>query len=465
MTSCSDHEPPIIFCGAGYSRVVSNGSAVLSSAALPPGAALAGRAVQEASLRRLQRLLDPRAIQRCPAPGCYHVPPMHPRRTLSTLFLIVFTDLVGFGIVIPLLPLYAEQHRPAGWVLGLLMASFSAMQFVFSPVLGRLSDRVGRRPVLLLSLAGSVGGYVLFALADTMAMLFAARLLAGICGANIATAQAVIADTTPPEGRAKGMGMIGAAFGLGFIAGPALAGLLLQLGPSAPGWGAAACSAAALTMALAFLPETRTPQTMPAAPRFASPLDRLARGWGDPRLAPLLLLGLLVITGFAGFEVTFAQFLHGRLALPHDRVSFVFVYVGVLAAIIQGGLMGRLSRRWGERRLVVAGLLAIAFGCSALAVTYRLAPLLAILVVVSFGVGVVTPSLTSLVSRAAGAADQGAALGAFQSVGSLARIVGPFAAQVALARWGVAAPPFGAAALALLAAAGSVFLLNLPRSR
>jgi MFS transporter, DHA1 family, tetracycline resistance protein len=390
---------------------------------------------------------------------------MSPRRTLTTLFLIVFTDLIGFGIVIPLLPLYAEHHRPAGWVLGLLMASFSAMQFVFAPVLGRLSDRVGRRPVLLVSLAGSVAGYTMFALAHSMAMLFASRLLAGVCGANIATAQAVIADTTPPEGRAKGMGLIGAAFGLGFIAGPALAGLLLQLGPSAPGWGAAACSVAALAMAFAFLPETRTPSTEPAAARFASPLARLTSGWSNRRLAPLLALGLLVITGFAGFEVTFAQFLHGRLALPHDRVSFMFVYVGVLAAVVQGGLMGRLSRRFGEARLVLAGLLAIGIGCSALAATHHLATLLAVLVVVSFGAGVVTPSLTSLVSRTAGTADQGAALGAFQSVGSLARVVGPFAAEVALGRWGVAAPPLGAAALALVAAGGALSLISHARSQ
>lgn len=394
---------------------------------------------------------------------CYHSALMTSRRTLTTLFLIVFTDLVGFGIVIPLLPLYAEHFQPAGWVLGLLMASFSAMQFVFAPVLGRLSDRVGRRPVLLLSLAGSLAGYVLFAVAGSMAMLFVSRLLAGICGANIATAQAVIADTTPPEGRAKGMGLIGAAFGLGFIAGPALAGLLLQLGTSAPGWGAAACSAAALVMAIAFLPETRSAATEPAAARFASPFARLARGWSDRRLAPLLLLGFLVVTGFAGFEVTFAQFLHGRLALPHDRVSLMFVYVGVLAAVIQGGLMGRLSRRFGEARLVLAGLLSIAVGCSAIAATHRIAPLLAVLVVVSFGAGVVMPSLTSLVSRTAGAAGQGAALGAFQSVGSLARVIGPFAAEVALGRWGVAAPPLGAAVLALFAAVGALFLLDLGR--
>jgi DHA1 family tetracycline resistance protein-like MFS transporter len=191
-----------------------------------------------------------------------------PRRVLTTLFLIVFTDLVGFGIVIPLLPLYAEHYRPAPWVFGLLMATYSAMQFVFSPILGRLSDRVGRRPVLLVSLTGSVIGFVLFALANSLVLLFASRLLAGIAGGNIATAQAVIADTTAPEDRARGMGLIGAAFGLGFIAGPALAGLLAPISPAAPGWGAATCSLVAFAMTLAYLPETRPAEgAMPSSPR------------------------------------------------------------------------------------------------------------------------------------------------------------------------------------------------------
>jgi MFS transporter, DHA1 family, tetracycline resistance protein len=391
---------------------------------------------------------------------------MNARRSLATLFLIVFTDLVGFGIVIPLLPLYADHFHPPAWVFGLLMAAYSAMQFLFAPVLGRLSDRVGRRPVLLISLVGSVAGYVLFAVANSVALLFASRLIAGICGANIATAQAVIADTTTPEQRARGMGLIGAAFGLGFIAGPALAGLLLQLGTAAPGWGAATCSATALVMALLFLPETRGVGTAAAGPRFASPFARLAQGWADRALAPLLALGFLLVTGFAGFEVTFAQFLHGRFALPHDRVSFMFVYIGLLAAVVQGGLLGRLSRRFGEVRLVVAGLLSIAAGLAMLAATHRLPALLVILVAVSFGAGVVTPSLSSLVSRAAGRDEQGAALGAFQSVGSLARVLGPFAAELAIGRWGVGAPPLAAATLSLLAAGGAVwvFFVRAPAS-
>ncbi|MBP1619440.1 MAG: arabinose efflux permease family protein [Acidobacteria bacterium] len=165
-------------------------------------------------------------------------PSMQQRRVLATLFAIVFADLVGFGIVIPLLPLYAEQYAPPGWAFGLLMASYSAMQFLFAPVLGRLSDRVGRRPVLLISLVGSVAGFVLFALADSLALLFASRLLAGACGGNVGIAQAVIADVTPREQRARGMGMIGAAFGLGFIRRSASA--------SSPGrrWPACCCRSA-----------------------------------------------------------------------------------------------------------------------------------------------------------------------------------------------------------------------------
>ncbi len=383
-----------------------------------------------------------------------------PRRTLTTLFLIVFTDLVGFGIVIPLLPLYAEHFHPAPWVFGLLMAAYSAMQFIFSPLLGRLSDHVGRRPVLLISLLGSVGGSVLFALAHSVAWLFAARLVAGICGGNIATAQAVIADTTPPEKRAHGMGMIGAAFGLGFIAGPAIAGVLAPVGMGAPGWGAAACSSVAWVMAFLFLPETH-PRTAAGASVAPAPRrSRLAFALDHRELVPLLAIGFVVVTGFAAFEVTFAQFLHDRLALSHSGVSFFFVYVGVLAAAVQGGLVGRASRRFGERTLLLAGLTATAAGLALLATAHRLGAVFAVLPLLALGMGFVMPSLSSLVSKSARADEQGAALGAFQGLGSLARVVGPFTAEIALGAWGVAAPQLGAAVLAVAAAVGGSLLLG-----
>ncbi len=377
-----------------------------------------------------------------------------PRRTLTTLFVIVFTDLIGFGIVIPLLPLYVEHYHPAAWVFGLLMASFSAMQFIFSPILGRLSDRVGRRPVLLISLAGSVIGFVLFALAHSIAWLFASRLLAGACGGNVATAQAVIADTTPPEKRAHGMGLIGAAFGLGFIAGPALAGVLAPVSTAAPGWGAAAFSVAAWTMTLLFLPETRPVAATGATPVPASGFARLAYAFGHAELAPLLAIGFLLVSGFAAFEVTFAQFLHDRLALPHSDVGFLFVYIGVLAAGVQGGLVGRATRRFGERTLLIAGLTVCAAGLVMLALSHTVAEVMVVLPLTSLGAGLSMPSLSSLVSRSARADEQGAALGAFQGIGSLARVVGPFTAELAVGAWGVAAPPLGAAALSAAAALG-----------
>jgi DHA1 family tetracycline resistance protein-like MFS transporter len=383
-----------------------------------------------------------------------------PRRTLATLFMIVFTDLVGFGIVIPLLPLYADHYHPAPWVFGLLMATFSAMQFIFSPILGRLSDRVGRRPVLLISLTGSMVGFVMFALADSLALLFASRLLAGIAGGNIAAAQAVIADTTPPEGRARGMGMIGAAFGLGFIAGPAIAGLLAPLSASAPGWGAATCSLAALVMTALFLPETRPQGEAPGTGAPASGPARIAVAWRRPELAPLIAIGFAAVTGFAAFEVTFAQFLHVRLDLPHSGVSFLFVYVGVLAVVVQGGLVGRATRWLGEANMVIGGLSCTAAGLLLLSAAHRLGVILAVLPVVALGAGMVNPSLTALVSRRAAADQQGMALGAYQGVSSLARVVGPFTAEVALGSWGVAAPQVGAAVLAVIAAAGAASVLR-----
>ncbi|HUK12201.1 MAG TPA: MFS transporter [Thermoanaerobaculaceae bacterium] len=386
---------------------------------------------------------------------------MHsPRRALSTLFLIVFTDLVGFGIIIPLLPLYADRFHPAPWAFGLLMASYSAMQFIFSPILGRLSDRAGRRPVLLISLAGSIAGGVLFALAGSLAMLFASRLLAGICGGNVATAQAVIADTTEPSERARGMGMIGAAFGLGFIAGPALAGVLVPLSPSAPGWGAATASAVAWLMTAFFLPETRPAGAPPAAGAPRSGLARIASALRHPELAPLLAVGFLVVTGFAAFEVTFAQFVHARLALPTRDVSFLFVYIGVLAAGVQGGLTGRLNRWLGEARLVIGGLVCTVAGLVLLALSHRLASVIAVMPLLALGAGLVTPALSSLVSRSARADEQGLALGAYQGVASLGRVIGPFAAELSLGAWGVAAPQLGAAGLSLVAAGSAAAVLR-----
>jgi multidrug resistance protein len=365
------------------------------------------------------------------------------KRVLSILFAIVFLDLVGFGIVIPLLPLYAEQYRPAPWLFGLLMSSFSIMQFLFAPILGGLSDRLGRRPVLLISLAGSILGYLFFAFANSLAMLFAARIVAGMAGGNVATAQAVIADVTEKDKRTAGMGLVGAAFGLGFIAGPALSGLLLPLSPRLPGLVAALFSLAAWLATWFFLPETR---------RVAQ--DR--RAWsplaGAGILGPALFVTLLVVTGWAGFEVTFAQFLHGAFSLPAHRVAWLFAYLGFLAVLVQGLLVRRLPSSWPARNVLVAGLAFSFVGLLLLARASAFWQVLLVLPLLALGQGLVHPSLSAWVSQRAPAFAQGQALGAYQAASSVARILGPFLGELALGHWGLAAPSLGAAGLAFLAA-------------
>ncbi len=373
------------------------------------------------------------------------------RRVLVILFAVVFMDLVGFGMVIPLLPLYAQKYAPPPGVFGLLLASYSAMQFVFSPILGALSDRWGRRPVLLLSLAGSALGYLLFGLADSLAVLFASRVVAGVAGGNIATAQAVIADVTTPEERAKGMGLIGAAFGLGFIAGPALAGVLVSFSPRLPGFAAATFSALAWLAAWRALPETRNPRQRAVVRRL--PLAG-ARGLGG-----LLVVGFLTITAWAAFEVTFAQFLHARWHLPAARVAWLFAYVGLLAVLVQGFVVRKIPGRVPPKVLAVGGLGVSAVGLGFLVEVSSLAVMLAVLPLLALGQGLATPALSAWVSRRSSAAAQGEALGAFQGVGSLARIVGPITGQLVLGHWGVAAVPL---VCALLAVSGLVAALFLP---
>jgi len=381
------------------------------------------------------------------------------RAKIGVVFLIVFIDLVGFGIVIPILPLYGERYASSPLELGLLMASFSAMQFLFAPVLGRLSDRVGRRPVLLISLLGSAAGYVLFGLAGSIGMLFLSRIVDGISGANISTAQAVIADITGPEDRAKGMGILGAAFGLGFIVGPGFGAMLDLVAPWLPGVGAAAFSLAAFVMAWFLLPETLPPANRPAR-RWLDP-GALRETLARPAVPAVLAGVLLMITAFSMFEATFAQFLERFLGLVGEehraRIYGFFVYAGVLAAIVQGTLVGRLSRRFGAPRLVVAGGLLAAVALLGIPWAGSTPGLLAVLAVLALGQGLAGPSLSAVTSMLVEHDRVGGLMGLYQAMSSLGRIAGPIAGQAALGFGGVVAV-FGVAAgvdatMALLLAA------------
>jgi multidrug resistance protein len=377
------------------------------------------------------------------------------RKAMTIIFSIVFLDLMGFGIVIPLLPLYAEAYAPKPIEFGLLFAAYSSMQLLFSPLLGRWSDRIGRRPILILSLFGSVIGYILFGLARSLAVLFASRIVDGISGANIGTAQAYVADITPPDRRARGMGMIGAAFGLGFILGPAIGGFAVKLGESWPGFIAAGLSGLACLATVLFLPEPRHTEAGDRVARRVE-LGALREAFRRRQTAVFLVTVFVATFAFSNFETTFSQFLHDIHGLSPHQVSLAFVYIGILMAIVQGGLLGSLVRRFGERTLAVFGGALLASGFVLLPLPASIKTVFLALVPVSVGVGLVNPSLSSLLSRSTPGDEQGGTLGLSQSMSSLGRIIGPICGQLAYGATGARGPEWIAAACTVLAIGGVV---------
>ncbi len=374
---------------------------------------------------------------------------------LAAIFLTVFVDLVGFGIIVPLLPFYAEHFHASPETVTLLMAIYSFMQFFSAPLWGALSDRHGRKPVLLASLLGIGLSYLWLAFADSLWALFAARALAGIMAGNIAAAQAYIADVTPPEKRAQGMGLIGAAFGLGFILGPAIGGLLGGTDPAAPrfqgpGLAAAGLSFLALIFAVVALKESLDPafRTM-AGHRPLSRFSALAAGLGDPQLRLSVILLFLVTFVFAGMESTFALWSERAFGWGPAQNGYVFAYTGVLAALIQGGLIRRLAARFGESHLVVQGAVALGLGLLAIPFVHSLVPLLVAMALLAYGAGVSNPALTSLISLRSPDDARGATLGISQAATSLARILGPALAGLAFGGFGRGGP-FLAGALVML---------------
>jgi DHA1 family tetracycline resistance protein-like MFS transporter len=354
------------------------------------------------------------------------------RSPLVVIFTTVFIDLVGFGIVIPVLPFYAEgtAFNATPRTVGLLFASYSIMQLIFSPVLGGLSDKHGRRPVLLLSIIGTGLGFLILGFAKTIVMLFVGRILDGITGGNISTAQAYIADITTEENRAKGMGMIGAAFGLGFIFGPAIGGILSRWGIQVPFiFAAVLCFANAMLLYFT-LPETVTPDhpAKNSAARGRS-LRNVMLSLKQPRLAFVLVIYFMFIVAFSIMTTAFSLYTMFRFGYDEQHTGYLFAYVGLIAVIIQGGLIGRLVKRFGELPLVIVG--AFCFAISLFAVPFvgpAAGGLAALLVgggVFSMGNSLATPALTSLASKSAGPAQQGVVLGVTQSTASLARAVGP----------------------------------------
>ncbi len=389
---------------------------------------------------------------------------------LLIIFVTVFIDLLGFGIVLPLLPRYGKYFEAGGWTLGLLMSSFSAMQFLFAPIWGRVSDRVGRRPILILGLAGSTTSYALFGLAtslgkeemllgmDALTWLFITRIGAGVFGATIPTAQAYIADVTGPKERAKGMALIGAAFGIGFTFGPLLGAAFVsaQLGgpPSAaPGYVAAVLSGCAMLSAIFVLPESLHTRATPGEPhRFDG------RRWLDARslhqavasraIGLILLTTFLMTFVFGKFENTL-PLLTQRLGLAERSNFFVFAYIGFVLSVSQGVLVRRLVPHLGEFRMCVIGTVLSAIGLVLVGIAGQAnstGMLYAVLPVGVVGFSALTPSLQSLLSLHTPATEQGAMLGLGQSVSALARILGPLVGIV-LFEWHFTYPYWSGAAL------------------
>jgi MFS transporter, DHA1 family, tetracycline resistance protein len=358
------------------------------------------------------------------------------RSPLLVIFITVFIDLVGFGIVIPVLPFYAEGTKFGATPsqVGLLFASYSVMQLVFAPVLGRLSDKHGRRPVLLVSLLGTALGFLILGFATTLWMLFVGRIVDGISGGNISTAQAYVADVTTKENRAKGMGLIGAAFGLGFVFGPAIGGILSRWGINVPFLFAGGLALANAVLLYFALPETVTPDH-PARVSAAS-----GRGWNQlvaalrqPALASVMTIYFLGIVAFSMMTASFSLFMMFRLGFDAFHNGLIFAFVGVISAFVQGGLIGRLVKKFGEPVLIIVG--AFLFTASLVVVTFvksstGLITILVICAATSIGQALSGPTLSSLASKSASAAEQGSVLGVMQSVASLARAVGPSLAAV-----------------------------------
>src|SRR5919205_1464209 len=352
------------------------------------------------------------------------------RSPLLVIFVTVFIDLVGFGIVIPVLPFYVEGTKfdASPRVVGLLFASYSVMQLVFTPILGRLSDKYGRRPILFFSLLGTSLGFFILGFATTLWMLFAGRIIDGITGGNISTAQAYIADVTTEENRARGMGLIGAAFGLGFIFGPAIGGILSRWGVHVPFLFAGALSLANATLLYFVLPETVTPDHPARVSAATGRWSQLVRALRQSRLAFVLSIYFLFVTAFSVMNSSFGLFTLYRFGFDAHDTGWVFAFVGVVGALIQGGLIGRLVKAFGELPLVIAG--ALLFTASLVLIPLTgphtgTAALLALGALFALGNGLATPSLTSLASKSAGAGEQGGVLGVTQSVASLSRVVGP----------------------------------------
>lgn len=374
---------------------------------------------------------------------------------LATIFAIVFVDLLGFSLILPLLPYYAEKFGATATIVGLLVASYALAQLIAAPLLGRLSDRYGRRPILLVSIGGTVLGFVLFGFAEPLgrliadtsaaviAVLFFSRILDGLTGGNLTVAQAYITDVTDYKSRAKALGMIGAAFGLGFIIGPLIGGVLSRWGYALPAFVAAGLAALNWLAVFFFLPESLSDEVrvaISARPRAAFNARALWEALNRPRVGPLLHIRLFFALASSMFQSIFALYAQQRLGLSSQVTGYVLGYVGLLVVIVQGGLIGRLTARFSEKQLIFASTVLLTFSFVAWALTPSLTVLLLMLIPMSLGTGVMNTVINSAITKAVHPEEVGGTLGLSASLESLSRVIAPTLGGALLGQVGAWAP-------------------------
>lgn len=382
---------------------------------------------------------------------------------LLLIFLTVFIDLVGFGIIIPLLPIFAEKFGASGLQVGLLLMSYSLMQFFFAPLWGRLSDKVGRRPMLLLSLLASAAGFTIWGFAGSLTMLFISRIVAGIGNANLAVAQAYIADVTTAENRAKGMGIVGAAFGLGFVLGPAIGGLCahLQPGYNLAGFVAAGFSLLDLVLTFFLLPEPEK-RSQAGKERFVFKPGFYFRTLFNERLRLSFAIFFISTFAFANMEATLVLLTEHKFGFSPAQNGWLFAFIGLVMVITQGGLIGRLSKKYGEARLISAGALIVAAGLLLTPSTDLTWMLYLAVALLAVGSGITTPSNQSIISKLAPTEEIGGVMGVGQSLSTLGRILGPVIGGASFQYLGMGSPyVIGAAGMVL----AFVLSLMLPKEK
>jgi MFS family permease len=388
------------------------------------------------------------------------------RAAFATVWLTLFLDLVGFGIIIPVLPFYAEHFGASPGTVTLLASTFSLMQFLMAPVLGRTSDRYGRRRVMLISIAGACVGLATLGLAQSLWMVFLARVVSGASSANVPTAQAYVADQVAPAHRAKYMGMMGAAIGLGFIFGPAIGGVLSDPAlPQLPFWFAAGLAAVNFGLAYRFLPETR-PRRTPDAGLRRRPgllaLPQAIRAGAGRGLGGLLLVNFTFYLAFSAMESTFALLMEAELSWTARETGYLFTGVGVVIVVTQGVLVGRMVRWIGEKRTLITGFVVLTFGLLRTGTSSSTLGMVVGSSGIACGNGFVNPSVSALVSRLSSPDTQGLNLGLASSAAASARILGPVGAGIVFETFGPGVPMQVAAVLTALAAVATLVAVRSP---